>query len=209
METLWSPRGTPPGGFVAPFTWGGIIGNINQLFYLSWYILWVSRPIHLGRNNWKRKSNQDGVIPGSSYVAPFTWGGIIGNLPPQCGFRGSRGRRSLPRRPIHLGRNNWKLVKPLIVVMVAPDQVAPFTWGGIIGNRSHTSEGRSKMFPCRPIHLGRNNWKRHVTNRPHVSCHENVAPFTWGGIIGNKHIPRYTLTNTGRPIHLGRNNWKR
>ncbi len=66
--------------------------------------------------------------------------------------------------------------------------VAPLTWGGIIGNepvlRDHTLVGE-----CRPINLGRNHWELKIAIVQRLRLH--VAPLTWGGIIGNARKAMY------------------
>jgi hypothetical protein len=110
---------------VAPLTRGGIIGN--------WHWFRRSKVAALG-------------------VAPLTRGGIIGNRKLSNQLR----RNGVQGRPSNQGRNHWK--RPLVVpgsaldrsrpsnqgrnhwkphqrgIPVKPQQVAPLTRGGIIGN---------------------------------------------------------------------------
>ncbi len=114
-----------------------------------------SRPINLGRNHWKLATCP--VCGGEDWVAPLTWGGIIGNL-----------------------------ARPPVADKAPNPNVAPLTWGGIIGNFVNVLEWVLHRELSRPINLGRNHWKPPKQAIGRIGFKGNlVAPLTWGGIIGN------------------------
>ncbi len=166
---------------VAPLTWGGIIGNYGDTLLKPLHS--KGRPINLGRNHWKLKT-APAPVPAKTkegrpinlgrnhwklslvildsfafFVAPLTWGGIIGNSGDRFvvvshdvvapltwgGIIGNNTKETqgnpmeTPRngRPINLGRNHWKLC--------------------CFSSSSRNAIGR-------PINLGRNHWKLDVSH---------------------------------------------
>ncbi len=112
-----------------------------------------------------------------------------------------------------MGRNHWKqritrLTRPNI-----PEQVAPLTWGGIIGNppAPPVSILRESRGFCRPINLGRNHWKpgHHVLFFTGLEPRRpiNLGRNHWK-LFPNLYL-RGSFRKVSRPINLGRNHWKR
>ncbi len=85
--------------------------------------------------------------------------------------------------------------------------VAPLTWGGIIGNIQTAAAGMMVSM-CRPINLGRNHWKLSTVEVPDADIKRRPIN------LGRNHWKRSgsrlsrVMLSVCRPINLGRNHWK-